>query len=439
MRNKPVSQNEFVADATGLKRRLGVVSATLMGVGVILGAGIYVIVGVAAGWAGNAVWLSFLIAAAVAALAGISYARLGRLHPKNAPEYQYLNIAFGQIPGFLAGWMVLWATVISTSAVALGFAGYLEHLFDMPITAGAIGIILVASVVVLIGIGESVIMAGILTAIEVLGLVIIIGIGVPHLGNVNVLEIPMGMTGIITAASLVFFAYIGFEGMANLSEEMKKPERDLPKAIVLALGISTVLYIMVALAAVSVVGWSELSKSGAPLAIVAAKALGTNANVLITAIALASTANTVIILMVSASRAMWAMSCASVLPKVLCVIGEKRRTPWATILVVGLVTTLFAVIGNIETVAEFTNFAILLAFAGVHASLIKIFGLSNHPKFELKNVLLNIVLPGLGLIIALFLAISAGWQAALLSGILLVIGVITHLILQFTARYKQKS
>jgi len=159
---------------------------------------------------------------------------------------------------------------------------------------------------------------------------------------------------------------------------------------------------------------------------------------LITAIALASTANTVIILMVSASRAMWAMSCAGVLPKVLCVIGEKRRTPWATILVVGLVTTLFAVIGNIETVAEFTNFAILLAFAGVHASLIKIFGLSNHPKFELKNVLLNIVLPGLGLIIALFLAISAGWQAALLSGILLVIGVITHLILQFTARHKQK-
>jgi len=254
-----------------------------------------------------------------------------------------------------------------------------------------------------------------------------------------VLEMPMGMPGVITAASLVFFAYIGFEGMANLSEEMKKPERDLPKAIVLALGITTILYIMVALAAVSVVGWSELSKSSAPLAIVAAEALGTKANVLLTAIALASTANTVIILMVSASRAMWAMSCAGVLPKALCVLGKKRRTPWATILMVGLVTTLFAVIGNIETIAEFTNFAILLAFAGVHASLIKIFGLSSHPKFQLKNVLLNIVLPGLGLIVALFLAISAGWQAALISGILLVIGVITHLISQFTARRKQKS
>lgn len=437
--NKPVSQNDSVGDGSRLKRSLGVVSATLMGVGVILGAGIYVIIGVAAGWAGNAVWLSFLIAAVAAALAGISYARLGRLRPKNAPEYQYLNMAFGQIPGFLAGWMVLWATVISTSAVALGFSGYLEHLFGVPMIAGAIGIILFASIVVFIGIGESVIMAGILTAVEVLGLVIIIGIAVPHLGNVNVLEMPMGMTGVITAASLVFFAYIGFEGMANLSEEMKKPERDLPKAIVLALGISTVLYIMVALAAVSVVGWSELSKSSAPLAIVAAEAFGTNANVLLTAIALASTANTVIILMVSASRAMWAMSCAGALPKALCVLGEKRRTPWATILVVGLVTTLFALIGNIETIAEFTNFAILLAFAGVHASLIKIFGLSGHPKFQLNNVLLNIVLPGLGLIIALFLAISAGWQAALISGILLVIGVITHLILQFIERRKQKS
>jgi len=437
--NKPASQNDSITDSVGLKRSLGVLSATLMGVGVILGAGIYVIIGVAAGWAGNAVWLSFLIAAVAAALAGISYARLGRLRPKNAPEYQYLNMAFGQIPGFLAGWMVLWATVISTSAVALGFAGYLEHLFGIPIAIGSIGLIIFASIVVFIGIGESVVMAGILTAIEVLGLVIIIAIGAPHLGDVNILEMPLGVTGVITAASLVFFAYIGFEGMANLSEEMKNPERDLPKAIIYALGISTLLYILVGIAAVSVVGWSELSQSSAPLAIVAAEVLGTNANVLLTAIALASTANTVIILMVSASRAMWAMACSGVLPKALCVLGKQRRTPWATILVVGIVTTIFAVIGNLQTVAEFTNVVILLAFTGVHASLIKIFGIGEYHKNNIRNVLLNFILPGSGMIIALFLVASAGWQAALFCGILLVIGVITHLIFQVSARGKQKS
>jgi basic amino acid/polyamine antiporter, APA family len=433
--SKAGSKNDSVKGDTGLKKHLGVVAATLMGIGVILGAGIYVIVGVAAGWAGNTVWLSFLIAAVAAGLAGISYARLGRLRPKNAPEYQYLNIAFGRIPGFLAGWMVLWATVISTSAVALGFAGYLEHLFGIPIVAGTIGIVLFASIVVFIGIGESVIMAGILTAVEVLGLIIIIVIGVPHLGNVNLIEMPMGIKGVITAASLVFFAYIGFEGMANLSEEMKNPRRDLPKAIVFALGISTILYILVALAAVSVVGWKELSESSAPLAVVAAKALGTNANILLTAIALASTANTVIILMVSASRAMWSMSCEGVFPRFLCVLGKTRRTPWATILVVCIVTTFFAVIGNIETVAEFTNFAVLLAFAGVHASLIKIYGFSNHVQLTVKNFLLNIMIPGLGLIVALYLAVSTGLQAALFSGILLGIGLITYYILYFTARH----
>jgi len=256
---------------------------------------------------------------------------------------------------------------------------------------------------------------------------------------VNILEMPLGVTGVITAASLVFFAYIGFEGMANLSEEMKNPERDLPKAIIYALGISTLLYILVGIAAVSVVGWSELSQSSAPLAIVAAEVLGTNANVLLTAIALASTANTVIILMVSASRAMWAMACSGVLPKALCVLGKQRRTPWATILVVGIVTTIFAVIGNLQTVAEFTNVVILLAFTGVHASLIKIFGIGEYHKNNIRNVLLNFILPGSGMIIALFLVASAGWQAALFCGILLVIGVITHLIFQVSARGKQKS
>jgi APA family basic amino acid/polyamine antiporter len=422
-----------------LKRRLGLISTTMMGIGVILGAGIYVIVGVAAGWAGNMIWLSFLIAAAAAALAGISYARLGKLRPKNAPEYQYLNMAFGPASGFLAGWMVLWATVISASAVALGFAGYLEHLFGVPLIAGAIGLILFALIIVFIGIGESVIMAGILTAVEIIGLLIIIGIGIPHLGEVNFFEASKGMSGVVTAASLVFFAYLGFEGMANLSEEMKNPERDLPKAIILALVISTVLYVLVSLAAVSTVGWSELSQSSAPLARVASEALGAKANVLLTVIALASTVNTVIILLVSASRAMWAMSCEGVLPRALCVIGENRHTPWAAIIVVGIITTLFVVVGNIERVAEFTNFAILLAFIGVHASLIKILGFSNPDVSNLKNVFLNMIVPGLGVLIAGFLAFKAGWRAALLGSILLVIGAIVYFVLQWITKRRIRS
>jgi APA family basic amino acid/polyamine antiporter len=412
---------------TGLARRLGLGVTTLTGVGVILGAGIYVLVGVAAGEAGNAVWLSFLIAAAVAGLTGLSYARLARLRPRDAPEFQYVGMAFRPSLAFLAGWLILWAVVISSAAVALGFAGYLHHLLGTPILPGAIGLVLFSSLVVFLGIGESAILAGILTFIEVGGLVFIIGIGIPHFGSVNMLEMPLGMAGTIGAASLVFFAYLGFEGMANLSEEMKNPERDLPRAILLALGISTLLYMLVSLAAVSVLGWKTLSQSEAPLALVAVQALGSNAGMMLTLVALFSTANTVLLLLLAASRAMWAMSCAGVLPKVFCVIGEERRTPWLTIIVVGVFASLFTTIKNIGDVAEFTNFATLLAFAGVNASALKLFGWGSSGS-GFKHVLLNIVMPALGLIASIFLAANAGWRAALFGGMLIAVGLLVYLV-----------
>jgi APA family basic amino acid/polyamine antiporter len=414
---------------SGLSRRLGLLAATMAGIGVILGAGIYVLVGVAANQAGNAVWMSFVIAAIVAMFTGLSYARLGRLRPKNAPEFQFLNMAFGPIPGFLAGWLILWATVISSAAVALGFGGYLEHIVGVPYLAGAIGLIILCSVVVFVGVGESVILAGILTIVEVTGVVLIIAIGIPSIGQVNLLEMPMGISGVIGAASLVFFAYLGFEGMANLSEEMKKPERDLPKAMLLALGISTILYILVAVSAVSVLGWQDLSQSSAPLATVASKLLGAKADLLLTLIALGSTANTVLLLLFASSRAMWAMSCAGALPAAFCVIGGKRHTPWLTVIIVGVIASIFALIRNIGDVAEFTNFATLLAFTGVNASAIRIF-IKESSSGGLRHILTNVIMPTAGLIASLWLAINAGWRAAVFGIALLAAGILLHFFLR---------
>lgn len=422
-------EQEVKQPEAGLRRRLGLPVATLTGIGVILGAGIYVLVGVAARQAGNAVWLSFLIAALVAGFTGLSYARLGKLRPKNAPEFQYLNMAFGRIPAFLAGWLVLWSTIISSTAVALGFGGYLEHVLGVPYLAGAIGLIVLSSVIVFVGVGESAVLAVILTIIEAAGIIVIIVIGVPSFGQANLLEMPMGIPGVIGAASLVFFAYLGFEGIANLSEEMKNPERDLPKALLLAVGISTVLYMLVAVSAVSVLGWQDLSNSSAPLAAVASRVFGTKADLLLSGIALASTANTVLLLLFAASRAMWAMSCAGVLPMALCVIGENRRTPWFTIIVVSVFASIFTLVRNIENVAEFTNFAILLAFAGVNASAFKLFA-KTASAGRLKHVLINQVVPVLGCLASLWLAASLGWRAALFGLVLLVVGVLFHFLMK---------
>jgi len=410
-----------------LKRRLGLWVTTLTGIGVILGSGIYVLVGVAAGEAGNAVWLSFLIAAAVAGLTGLSYARLSKLKPKDAPEFQFVGMAFKPSLAFLAGWMILWAVVISASAVALGFAGYLSYLLGTPVIPVAIGLVLASSIVVFLGIGESALLAGILTFIEVAGLVFIVAIGVPHFGEVNIMEMPMGVAGTIGAASLVFFAYLGFEGMANLSEEMKNPQRDLPRAILLALGISTLLYILVSLAAVSVLDWNTLSQSNAPLALVAAQVLGSNAGLTLTLVALFSTANTVLLLLLAASRAMWAMSCAGALPRVFCVIGEERRTPWLAIIVVGFFASLFTVFEDIRDVAEFTNFATLLAFAGVNAAALKIFNRESSLS-GFRRIFLDIIMPALGLVTAVLLAINTGWRAASFGGLLIAVGLLVYLV-----------
>ncbi|MBN2075229.1 MAG: amino acid permease [Dehalococcoidales bacterium] len=424
-----MSDGKVEGPETGLARRLGLISATLVGTGVILGAGIYVLVGVASKQAGNAAWLSFLISAVVAGFTGLSYARLCRLRPKNAPEFQFLNLAFGRMPGFLAGWLVLWATIISSAAVALGFAGYLEYIFQIPYLPGAIGLVVICSIIVFVGVGESAILAGILTLVEAAGLIIIIAIGIPSLGNVDILEMPLGITGVFGAASLVFFAYLGFEGMANLSEEMRNPERDLPKAMMLSLGISTVFYMLVAISAVSVLGWNDLSQSGAPLAEVASVALGEKADILLTYIALASTANTVLLLLFAASRAMWGMGCAGVLPMKLCTIGKHRRTPWITIIIVGIFAAIFTLIRNIQDVAEFTNFATLLAFIGVNASAVKIFA-NEHAESKFKHITRDIVLPLVGCIASAWLAIGLGWRAAVFGVSLLVVSVIVHYLLK---------
>jgi basic amino acid/polyamine antiporter, APA family len=414
-----------MAAKTGLSRRLGLWATTLAGVGAILGIGIYVLVGVAARQAGNALWLSFLIAAIVAAFTGISYARLSRLRQKNAPEFQYLGMAFGSMSAFLVGWLILWATVISLAAVAHGFAGYLEHAASVPHLAGAVGLVVLSSLVVFIGVGQSIILSGILTILAAAGLVLIVGIGIPSFGQVSLLEMPGGISGVVAAAPLVFFAYLGFESIANLAEEMKNPRRDLPRAILMALGISTVLYLLVSVSAVSVLGWQDLSQSSGPLAAVGSKLLGSRVDLLLSLIALASTGNNVLLLLFSSSRAMWAMSCAGALPMAFCVIGENRRTPWFAIIVVGAVAGAFVFFRSIEDIARYTNFATLLVFTAVNASALKIFA-ARKPAAQSTRFFADILLPVAGVLASLWLAITLGWQAALFGGILLATGVLAH-------------
>jgi APA family basic amino acid/polyamine antiporter len=353
-----------------LKRELGLFEVTLSGVGIILGAGIYALIGKASGLAGNSVWMSFAISAFIAIFTGLSYAELSSMFTKASAEYEYTSNAFGKRLAFIIGWLIILSGVIGASTVALGFGGYFKALFNVPIITSALVIIIALSFLLFWGIKESAWFAIVGALIEASGLLIIIFIGVPYLGKVDYFEMPMGMAGVFQASALVFFAYTGFESIVKLSEETKSPEKTIPKGLIFAILISVVLYILVAISAVSVIGWEKLSVSDAPLSDIAFSVFGSNAFVLLTIIALFSTSNTVLLMMLGSSRIIYGMSDSLHLPNILSKIHISRRTPWTAIIVTSVLSLLFVFAGDITFVANVDNFTLFVTFFVINAALI---------------------------------------------------------------------
>jgi len=355
---------------TSLARKLGFWEVTLSGIGIILGAGIYALIGAAAGTAGNAIWLSFGIAAIVAFFTALSYMELSSMMPAVGAEYEYCARAVGKRVAMVIGWLIIFSGIIGSATVSLGFAGYLGSILPVPDLLAAFILIVALTGVLLVGVKESALVAVVFTFIEVGGLLLVIAAGLPYLGSVDYLEMPFGMSGVISAAALVFFAYQGFEEMVKFSEETRRPERTIPLALIVALGVSTVLYMLVCLSAVSVTGWEALAASPAPFATVASAAWGADASLLLSVIALFATANTVLMMMFAASRISFGMARAGSLPSILAFVHHTRKTPWATSVLVGGGALLFTLIGDIAFVANVSNFTLFVTFVVVNLSVI---------------------------------------------------------------------
>lgn len=355
-----------------LKRHLGLFHTTMYGVGLILGAGIYALIGDAAGQAGNSVWLSFVLAAISAVFTGLSYAELSSMYPKAAAEYLFVKNAFkNNFVAFLVGWLTLFVAVISAAAIALGFGGYFTQLFQIPIVLAAVLIIAILTFVNYFGIRESSSMNIIFTIIEAAGLAIVIWAGMTITGvEIDYFEMPHGFSGIFSAFTLVFFAYIGFENIANIAEEIKNPRKVLPRAIILAVSITAIVYILVSISAVRVLDWQALDASFAPLSDVIKTALGQEWGFGILIIALFATTNTVLIMLVSGSRILYGVSMDKALPAIFSAIHQKRKTPWIAVILIGSLSVGFVFVGDIGTVANISVFAIIMVFVLVNLSLI---------------------------------------------------------------------
>lgn len=353
-----------------LKRDLTLLDLVFYGVGIILGAGIYVLIGHATAVAGNSVWLSFVLAAIIASFTGLSYAELSSIYPKDAAEYTFVKTAFKDTTlGFVIGWLTFFMTIVAGAAVALGFGQYLHSLTGIGVAASAAGLLLFFALINYIGIKISSRLNIILTSLTILGLLIIIWIGLPFIGSVNYLDMSPGFVGIFGAAAVVFFAYLGFDEIVNVAEEAKSAKRNVPKAIIISVIITTAIYILVALSVVSVVPWQELGASDTPLALVAAKSFGSSAGFILSIFALFATASTVLILMIAASRMLFGMAEDKVMPKVFTRIG-RRKTPYACILLITIIALMFAFYSEIKSIALLVDFSAFFVFAMINLSVV---------------------------------------------------------------------
>lgn len=450
------------ANAPQLKKTMGLFALTIYGIGDMLGAGIYALIGTAAREMGNALWVGFVAAALAAAFTGLSYASLGSRYPKAAGAAYIINRAFGiRILAYTLGLMTMASGLLSFAAGANAFAeqlyaqvapaappaasapasspatdsaatasqtattakaaapasGWQSRVKFWPYILGYIGLL---TLINFWGMRESNWMNAICTFIEVGGLVVVIFVGMRYWGSVNYLETPpvsaepnaplksLNLPFILSGGILVFYAFIGFEDMINVSEEVKDVERVFPRALLLAVGVTTVIYLLVAITAVSVIPASELAKPGSSLVNVVKKAAPWFPPGLFPAISLFAIANTGLLNYIMGSRVVYGMSRQGMLPAFLGKLHKTRHTPHVAILILMCIVIALALTGGISDLAQGTSLLLLVVFAVINVSLIVLRKRPGEPRGTFN---VPVFVPVIGAIICASLVVSKLWTA----------------------------
>ena len=423
-----------VGKEPALAREASLFQVIAYGVGNIVGAGIYVLIGDASGLAGGSVWLAFLLGAVVALFTGLSYSELASTFPRAASEYVFLGRAYGNRSlSFLTQWMMLVTEVIAAAAVALGFAGYLSTIAQVPPIPTAAALLALLTVVSAAGIKQSLKLNTALSIVAIGGLVIVVGAGIGKIGSVAYVSSPNGIPGVLAATVLVFFAYIGFDNISNLSEETKKPEETIPKALLASLALSTTLYVLVGLASVSLVPWSRLSVSEAPLALAVSSVLGRYGSGILTVAALLTTLNTVLVLLLVSSRIVYGLGREGALPKPLGRVSGRTRAPVVASLVTLVIAVAVLPLGQVGAIARVTSFGSLLTFALVNLALLHLRRVAPHLARPFKAPLSIgwVSVTGLlGLVSCLLLLTQFDWLSVVLGLCLPASGVMLDLAMR---------
>jgi basic amino acid/polyamine antiporter, APA family len=366
--------------APGLRRALTLTHVVLYGLGVTIGAGIYVLVAAAASRAGMHAPIAFLAAGLLMGLTGLSLAELAVRMPVAAGEAAYARAAFrSERAAGLVGFLCIGMSLVSAATISVGAAGYIGVFVPLPDKVIVAAVVLAMGAIAARGILESVSFAGVMTIIELGGLAMVIAAGflfepeiVSRLPEMLPLSGDPGIwSGIFTASLLAVFAFIGFEGIVNIAEEVKDPSRTLPRAIIYTLLISTVLYVLVMWVALIAVGPAELAASEAPIALVFERLTGTSPRFM-SAIAIVAVLNGIVVNIIMASRILYGLSRQGVLPGAFGRISPVTQTPLISTALSVAVVLLFSLLLPIAQLADISARLTLAMFSLINLALVRI-------------------------------------------------------------------
>ncbi|MEY2765208.1 MAG: hypothetical protein RL552_113 [Actinomycetota bacterium] len=362
-----MSDNATDVPADRFRRVLGLPQVTMSGVAVIIGAGIFVLLGPATREAGGLVWLSFVVAGVLSALTAFSYMELSSMFPKAGSEHEFASQVFPRWVAVVVGWSMTAALVVAAATVSLGFGRYVNEFVEVDERIVAAVLLVVMSVVSYLGMERAAWLVITLASVEIGALIVVMIVGAPSIGDHDLTSGSLG--GVVGAAGLVFFAFIGFDEVITLSEETRDPSWTIPRALLLSLGISTLLYVGVAVSAVSVLGADVLAAADRPLAAVGEKVLGGWAGNALSVAAMVSTGTTVLMVLTAASRMFYGIADADDLPRFLAVVRH-RRVPLNALFVSAAAALGLLLLGDLKTLASATDALIYLTFLVVNAAVV---------------------------------------------------------------------
>jgi APA family basic amino acid/polyamine antiporter len=429
--------------ALTLRRSLGVPGATMMGLGSIIGTGVFVSIGIAAGVAGPSVIFAIALAALVAACSALSSAQLAATYPVSGGTYEYAYGLLHPAAGFTAGWMFLCAKCASAATAALGFAGYVLHTFGwggaVPLALLAVAAVVVLTAIVLGGIRSSSAANIVIASVTLAALLTFVFAGLPTaLGSWSLNLTPFFGTesdarsplpGLLEATALMFVAYAGYARIATLGEEVKEPRRVIPRAIIATLIVSGLLYMSVGAVAVGSVGAEALSEAtksqAAPLAFVSRRFAIAAVPSLVAFGAVTAMLGVLLNLILGLSRVLLAMGRRGDMPRAVARLNRARTTPYVAVLVVAVLVALLAATGNVKTTWSFSAFTVLIYY-----------GLTNLSALRLRpeERLFSPAYAWAGLASCLFFTFWIEWRIWVAGIVLIGLGLVWHLTAQRLSR-----